>query len=660
MRLIQVRTFLDIEEGKRIDPDAIVLKDLVDEELAQIKYGILSHCWGHPKEEVQYKEMDALIRMGGTARKKLRERSGYQKIRRSCEQAWKDGLAWLWVDTCCINKESSAELSEALNSMFRWYEDSERCYVYLHDLHAKALPTTSNEKKFSGTSGWPRWFSRGWTLQELVAPTVVHFFNQDWHFIGDKKNHAQTISSITRIPSRILRHGLDAHRHSAAQIMSWAADRKTTRTEDRAYSLMGLFGVHMPMLYGEGKDAFRRLQLEIIRMTNDHSIFAWDRKDNGWSGSVLADDPSFFRACHDIVNMEPDEYLAALRGVVPEKVLSDFNEESIRTYTVTNAGIRIRLPLQRCRGSQSVFEARLACCRSFDSSPISIVLVSFKSTYHRYFGQSQTIHGATATFQLLYLVCQEDKRQKDFTFKVDDRALEYEGFIRRCAFPKRASLNSGDNSITLSYTNHCAVIVYANSETGTCFALAVGYCSGYEWLHVIPDTPAQQFFDVRQTTTDPWDTYAKRVYDRAWVVSPKHAPRVARARTPGVARLHYEEDGPHLVKHAHLPKSIRGVQLVYQRLPQPNTCLVTMDITRCAGCCVSPDAWQTLDGLSANNFDMPCLMLDPASLNTQVKRNAMHRFLIDGVPTSFLSAAAEPDKIKVTGPPNASTKYSHE
>lgn len=648
MRLIHVRTFLDVEEGKRVDLEAIVLKDLVDEDLARIKYGILSHCWGDPKEEVQFKEMDALIRMGGPVRKKLRQRSGYQKIHKSCEQAWKDGLAWLWVDTCCINKESSAELSEALNSMFRWYEDSARCYVFLHDLDAKNIPTTSNEKMFPNSSGWPKWFSRGWTLQELVAPNVVHFFNKAWQYIGDKKNHAQTISSITQIPSRILRHGLDAHRPSAAQIMSWAADRKTTRTEDRAYSLMGLFGVHMPMLYGEGKNAFRRLQLEIIRMANDHSIFAWDRKDNGWSGSVLADDPSFFRDCHDIINMEPDEYLAALKGVVPDSELSAVNEESIRTYTVTNAGIRIRLPLQRCRGSRSVFEARLACCRAFDSSPISIFLVSFKSTHYRYFGQSQTIHGATATFRLLYLVCREEKRQKDFTFKIDDRALECEGFIQRCVFPKRAPLNPMDNSITLSYTHHCAIIVYANSKSGTCFALAVGYCSGYEWLHVISDTPpAQQFFNVAPTTVDPWDSYAHQIYDRMWVVSPKHAPRVAQAHTPTVAHLHREEDGPCLVKHAHLPRSIRGVQIVYQRLPQPNTCFVTMDITRCAGCCVSPDVWQTLDGLSTNDFSMPGLMLDPAPQNPQVKRNAVHRFLVDGAPTSFLSAFAEPCKIKL-------------
>ncbi|KAI6030064.1 hypothetical protein EDC04DRAFT_118420 [Pisolithus marmoratus] len=648
MRLIHVRTILDFEEGKKVDSEAIVLKEFGDEELAQIKYGILSHCWGTPQEEVQYKEMDALIRMGGSARKRLRQRSGYQKIHKSCEQAWKDGLAWFWVDTCCINKEINFELTDALNSMFRWYQNSGRCYVFLHDLNAKILPTTSNEKTFPDSGGWPRWFSRGWTLQELLAPSFVGFFNKDWHFIGDKKNLAKTISSITRIPSRISKHGLGAGHPSVAQIMSWAADRKTTRVEDRAYSLLGLLGVYMPTLYGEGTHAFRRLQLEIIRMNNDHSLFAWNRRDSGWSGSVLADDPSFFRDCDDVIKMDPDEYLAALKGVVPDNELGDVKEESIRSYTVTNAGIRIRLPLQRCRGSQSVFEARLACCRFVDSSPISIYLVSFKSTYYRYFGHSQTIHGATATFQLLYLNYREETRQKDFTFKIDDRALACEGFVQHCVFPKHVPLNSEDNSVTLSYTHHYAVIVYVNSEAGTCFALAIGYCSGYEWLHVISDTPpAQQFFVIGPATIDPWHSYAKRVYDLLWVVSPKHAPRVAQACTPGITRLHREEEGPCLIKHVHLPKSITGVQIVYRRLPQPNACFVMLDITRCAGCCVPPDVWQILDGVSTNDFDMPCLMLDHTPLNTEVKNNAEHRFLVDGVPTSFMSAVTESDEVKL-------------
>ncbi|KAI6002305.1 hypothetical protein F5J12DRAFT_906395 [Pisolithus orientalis] len=147
----------------------------------------------------------------------------------------RDGYTWLWIDTCCIDKRSSAELSEAINSMYRWYRNSQMCYVYLND-----------------------WFSRGWTLQELVAPKEAEFFNKSWVSIGIKQDLTSLLEDITRIPEKSVR--------AVAHIMSWAADRKTTRVEDRAYSLLGLFGVNMPMLYGEGSKAFQRLQLEIIRM----------------------------------------------------------------------------------------------------------------------------------------------------------------------------------------------------------------------------------------------------------------------------------------------------------------------------------------------------------------------------------------------------------
>ena len=135
----------------------------------------------------------------------------------------------------------------------------------------------------------------GQTLQELIAPTNVQFLNRDWQNIGDKTTLAPTLHNITGIPEDILIHGLDGNRPCVAQIMSWAANRKTTRVEDRAYSLMGLLDVNMPMLYGEGKKAFHRLQLEIIRASNDQNIFAWYSIKVHPGGSILADDPSFFK-----------------------------------------------------------------------------------------------------------------------------------------------------------------------------------------------------------------------------------------------------------------------------------------------------------------------------------------------------------------------------
>ncbi|KAI6004263.1 heterokaryon incompatibility protein-domain-containing protein, partial [Pisolithus albus] len=231
-------------------------------------YAILSHRWA---DEVDYMEIMELAKMEN--RDEIRERNGYQKIVKSCQQAENDGLEWLWVDTCCIDKRNSTELSEALNSMFRWYENSKRYYAYLHDVDV--FPTTPDHETFGAFNGWPEWFSRGWTLQELIAPMDLRFFNKDWQFIGDKRNLARTLVEITRVPCGVLEDGLAAYGPSVAQVMSWAADRRTTRDEDRAYSLMGLLDVHMPMLYGEGKKAFLRLQQEIIRKSSDQTIFAW-------------------------------------------------------------------------------------------------------------------------------------------------------------------------------------------------------------------------------------------------------------------------------------------------------------------------------------------------------------------------------------------------
>ncbi|KAI5985057.1 heterokaryon incompatibility protein-domain-containing protein, partial [Pisolithus albus] len=235
-------------------------------------YAILSHRWG---AEVSYKEMTRLMKMEGRKRDEVRQRAGYQKIIKSCERAKKDGYEWLWVDTCCIDKRSSSELSEAINSMYRWYRNAQVCYAYLNDIGESTFPTKEDVKRFEKSNGWPEWFGRGWTLQELIAPQEVKFFNRDWVHIGNRRHLAPTLALITGIPSNVLTIGLAGRRFSVAQVMSWAANRETTRVEDRAYSLLGLFGVNMPMVYGEGKKAFRRLQLEIIREYSDQSIFAW-------------------------------------------------------------------------------------------------------------------------------------------------------------------------------------------------------------------------------------------------------------------------------------------------------------------------------------------------------------------------------------------------
>ncbi|KAE9376395.1 HET-domain-containing protein [Stipitochalara longipes BDJ] len=179
------------------------------------------------------------------------------------------------IDTCCIDKSSSAELSEAINSMYDWYSDSVICYAYLEDIE-KPIDMKDANIELLGKS---RWFSRGWTLQELIAPAQVMFFNKDWNYLGDKKELSSLLSQITTIPQEVL---LDPFRKvffSLARKMTWAAHRETTRLEDVAYSLMEIFEVKMPLLYGEGKQAFIRLQEEILKDSTDQSLIAWGFND---------------------------------------------------------------------------------------------------------------------------------------------------------------------------------------------------------------------------------------------------------------------------------------------------------------------------------------------------------------------------------------------
>ncbi|KAI6137882.1 heterokaryon incompatibility protein-domain-containing protein [Pisolithus tinctorius] len=166
---------------EQTNPKREVLKELDDK---GTRYAILSHRWG---AEVSYEEMTGLMKMEKGEREEVRQRTGYQKIIKSCEQARKDGHEWLWIDTCCIDKQSSSELSEAINSMYRWYQNAQVCYAYLNDVDE--LPRSTGLYDFPmficGLNG-PEWFMWGWTLQELIAPRELEFFNKDWAPIGNK------------------------------------------------------------------------------------------------------------------------------------------------------------------------------------------------------------------------------------------------------------------------------------------------------------------------------------------------------------------------------------------------------------------------------------------------------------------------------------------
>jgi hypothetical protein len=232
-------------------------------------YAILSHLWGLDTDEATFEDL-----MNGTGKDKI----GYKKIRFCGEQARQDGLQYFWIDTCCINKASYAELSEAINLMFRWYENAATCYVYLSDVSTTKRKASDWSSEFTWESAFQesRWFKRGWTLQELLAPVRVEFFSQEWQRLGDKRSLKQQIHEITGIADLALQ-GAPLSQFSIDERLSWIECRQTKLEEDKAYSLLGIFGVHMGLIYGEGSEnAFRRLAKEVKGMTaplvSSHSL----------------------------------------------------------------------------------------------------------------------------------------------------------------------------------------------------------------------------------------------------------------------------------------------------------------------------------------------------------------------------------------------------
>jgi hypothetical protein len=219
-------------------------------------YAILSHTWGADHDELALRD---LINGHG------KDRGGYRKLLFCGKQAAKDDLKFFWVDTVCIDKTSSAELQEALNSMFRWYQTSAKCYAYLSDVSIHDVKDDLQSLHKS------RWFKRGWTLQELIAPASVEFFSVEGDRIGDRISMMEDIHDITNIPVEVLQ-GHPIASFSTNERMSWAKGRETQREEDSAYSLLGIFDVHMPLIYGEGRDkAIARLERKISKFGGNHS-----------------------------------------------------------------------------------------------------------------------------------------------------------------------------------------------------------------------------------------------------------------------------------------------------------------------------------------------------------------------------------------------------
>jgi hypothetical protein len=231
-------------------------------------YAILSHTWGGDDEEVTFQDL---------AQGVGKSKAGYRKIRFCGEQAARDDLQYVWIDTCCIDKSNSTELSEAINSMFRWYREAAKCYVYLSDVSTHN-PCFTWESAFRKS----RWFTRGWTLQELLAPGSVEFFSGEDERLGDKDSLERQVHEITGIPITALQ-GNPLSDFSVPTRISWAKKRETKREEDKAYSLMGIFGIHMSPIYGEGeKEAFARLCSKIAKRDSQQGKLLQVLQDKNW------------------------------------------------------------------------------------------------------------------------------------------------------------------------------------------------------------------------------------------------------------------------------------------------------------------------------------------------------------------------------------------
>ncbi|KAK5662368.1 hypothetical protein OQA88_8278 [Cercophora sp. LCS_1] len=293
-------------------------------DLSSVQYAILSHTWDGDRE-LSFQDIQDVA----TARHK----PGFAKIAGTCEKARFLGLPYVWIDTCCIDKTSSAELSEAINSMWGYYSGARICLVYLSDFEPVPHEAATAQGVSSAVSRqlpWCQWFTRGWTLQELIAPRTLCFFDRAWNFIHNRIDLADLLFRITGIDSDILTHKSSIHSIPVGRRMSWAVGRRTTRIEDRAYSLLGIFNINMPLLYGEGHKAFFRLQQHIASHYNDLSLFAWQsgpRYEDHGGGALLfsglfAPTPDQFWSCNTL------------------KRHWDYFSSAVE-FGITNAGLRI-------------------------------------------------------------------------------------------------------------------------------------------------------------------------------------------------------------------------------------------------------------------------------------------------------------------------------
>ncbi|KAI1381885.1 HET-domain-containing protein [Hypoxylon crocopeplum] len=485
------------------------------------EYSILSHTWG--KEEVTFEDLS------GRGNNDFRSKLGFAKIEGCRKQTLESRHEWFWVDTCCIDKSSSAELSEALNSMYIWYHRAAICYAYLADVGGLSGADDDHDALELRNSAFrsSRWFRRGWTLQELLAPRLIFFYDASWNFIDDRLGLSELISEVTGIGVECIR---EPHVHipsaSTALKLSWASQRETLREEDMAYCLMGLLGVNMPLLYGEGSlKAFQRLQNEIMKEHYDHTILAWGLKTKktplrywfGWA-PLLAASPAFFNG-----------WDAHVVPIPPENT----------HYVATNLGLLIQLPIIFLDAGENVALALLECWDRLSGQRVALPLTIQRrpnaaplGTRCRGISPFMVPLSSTTSPILkltnLYLRDAEidETSNSRFDDTIDWRRLDENGYKLadyfppdkfHPAYPYRGFFPSGDGiDLLLRFRHNCysdLLLLYCHNGTGLPDSLPVRAFRGYAALAAVSNHSRQQRQRQSHPTTA-WEHLLQPNFDK--------------------------------------------------------------------------------------------------------------------------------------------------
>ncbi|KAF9785608.1 hypothetical protein IL306_005431 [Fusarium sp. DS 682] len=363
-------------------------------------YAILSHTWISSKDEITYQDMKT---RKGDIKNDVYKQKGWSKLRKYCDRAAKDGWEWAWMDTCCIDKTNPADTQEAINAMFRWYQSAGICYAHLEDIdvlrdvkdmdlpHNVDLDETVGNQNAANPSSplhkalerffiKAKWFTRGWTLQELLAPHYLVFVDCVWRRIGTRESWALEIERASNIEARHLTsfEPTDFASCSTALRFSWASGRETTVEEDETYSLLGLFGISLPLIYGEGsRQAFNRLQRQLIIVYNDDSLFAW-KEPQAISGRPVRPEQQVSKSGWGILARSVKDFWDASKI----KALGHYGN----TFSMTNQGLAITAKHWRHNANLNAGLIRLNCSIGSDSSQETGIYLTYDAdadAYHR-------------------------------------------------------------------------------------------------------------------------------------------------------------------------------------------------------------------------------------------------------------------------------------